>query len=122
MSKRLDPKSVCVEQETCGLPFSNNHLSQDRGGITTFGMDQPALPARARAPGEPPKRKILDWLSHPNYKDLSDFQQFVVDLDWTKSPLGPISTWTPQLHQMVLLVMSDPTPAAVYWGEENTSR
>ena len=81
---------------------------------------EPTLPIRARASGEKPKRKILDWLKEPRPEDLTPFQRFVVDLDWTKSPLGPISTWTRQLHQMVLLVMSDPTPAVIYWGDEAT--
>lgn len=80
-----------------------------------------SLPIRARASGDESKqRKILDWLKEPHPEDLTPFQRFVVDLDWTKSPLGPISTWPAQLHQMVLLVMSDPTPAVIYWGDDAT--
>jgi hypothetical protein len=84
-------------------------------------MDHSQVPVRAAPASEnPPKRKIHDWLRAPHPENLTPFQRFVVDLDWTKSPLGPISTWPPQLHQMVLLVMSDPSPAVVYWGEEAT--
>ncbi|KAG0646582.1 hypothetical protein D0Z07_7546 [Hyphodiscus hymeniophilus] len=66
------------------------------------------------------KRKVFDFLREPHPEDLTSFQRFVVELDWSKSPLGPISTWPAQLHQMVLLVMQDPTPAVIYWGDEAT--
>lgn len=82
-------------------------------------QSESTLPLGARASEDKP-RKILDWLKEPHPEDLTPFQRFVVDLDWSKSPLGPISKWPPQLHQMVLLVMSDPTPAVVYWGDEAT--
>lgn len=81
-------------------------------------MDQSGLPVRAPATGEKSRLKIFDWISHPQPEKLTASQKFVVDLDRSKSPQGPISTWTPPLRQMVLLVMSDPTPAVVYLGEE----
>lgn len=65
-------------------------------------------------------RKKFDWLSETNNENLTPFQQFVVNLDWASSPVGPISTWPQQLRQMVLIIMSDPAAAVVYWGEQNT--
>jgi len=82
-------------------------------------MEKLSLDARVM-PTEIPWRKVFDWLSEPYSDDLTPFQKFVVSLDWSKSPLGPIQSWTPQLRQMVLLVMADPTPAVIYWGDENT--
>lgn len=58
-----------------------------------------------------------NWLLRPELA-RNDWQRFVVGLDWTKSPLGPISTWPNQLRQMVYLVMEDTLPAVVYWGME----
>lgn len=66
------------------------------------------------------RRKIFDWLQFPDFETLTPFQRFVIELDWNNSPLGPISTWPSQLREMVLLVMADPTPAVVYWGDEAT--
>ena len=63
------------------------------------------------------KRRQLsfDWLLHP-HDNLTHFQQWVINLDWSRSPLGQIKSWPLQLRQMVLMVMSDPTPAVIYWG------
>lgn len=56
-------------------------------------------------------RKIFDWISEPRPQNLTPFQQFTVDVDWGKSPLGPMANWPAQLRQMVLLVFQDPSPA-----------
>ncbi|KAF2436987.1 hypothetical protein EJ08DRAFT_655137 [Tothia fuscella] len=68
----------------------------------------------------PPKqRKNLDWTRNPPPPDLTitPFQQFVRDVDWTKSPLGPMDSWCDQLRFMVLLVIADPQPSFLSWGE-----
>lgn len=52
--------------------------------------------------------------------DVTPFQQFILDVDWEKSPIGPMKDWPAQLRQMVLLVVQDPAPAVVYWGDEAT--
>ncbi|TVY81656.1 Autoinducer 2 sensor kinase/phosphatase LuxQ [Lachnellula suecica] len=74
----------------------------------------------ARARRSNPKRKIFDWISEPRPEHVTPFQQFILDIDWVNSPLGPISTWPLQLKQTVLLVVQDDTPAVVYWGDEST--
>ncbi|TVY31954.1 Hybrid signal transduction histidine kinase K [Lachnellula subtilissima] len=74
--------------------------------------------AAARARRNNPPRKIFDWISCP--QDITPFQKSILDVDWDKSPLGPISTWPIQLKQMVLLVVQDHTPAMVFWGDQNT--
>ncbi|TVY87782.1 Histidine protein kinase [Lachnellula willkommii] len=73
----------------------------------------------ARARRNNPTRKIFDWISKPCPQELTPFQKFVLDVDWAKSPLGLISTWPIQLKQMVLQVVQDHTPAAVFWGDGN---
>ncbi|RDW69737.1 hypothetical protein BP6252_08757 [Coleophoma cylindrospora] len=63
-----------------------------------------------------PRRKTFDWISDP--RDLTPFQDFIINgVDWNKSPLGPVEAWPLQLKQMVLLIVADPNPATVYWGE-----
>jgi hypothetical protein len=67
--------------------------------------------ARARARKENPKRKIFDWISQPRPENITPFQKFILDIDWEKSPLGPMEHWPNQLKQMILLVVQDPSPA-----------
>jgi PAS domain-containing protein len=81
---------------------------------------QPPTPNPTRPASTKVARKIFDWISHPPPEYITPFQQFIIDVDWNKSPLGPMETWPAQLRQMVLIVVADPTPAVVYWGDEAT--
>ncbi len=68
----------------------------------------------ARVRKDNPRRKIFDWISEPRPEHITPFQKFTLEVDWEKSPLGPMIHWPAQLRQMVLLVMHDPTPAGEY--------
>lgn len=78
-------------------------------------MSNPAFTTR---PLKPKSRVNLNW-TRDNYPDelLSDHQRFIRNVDWTKSPLGPMNQWPDQLRQIVMTVVADPMPAAVYWGD-----
>ncbi len=65
----------------------------------------------ARARKDNPRRKIFDWISESRLDNITPFQKFILDVDWEKSPLGPMTHWPPTLHQMVLLIIQDPSPA-----------
>lgn len=65
------------------------------------------------------KRKTFDWLSGPHSDDLTPWQRWFLGLDWSKSPLGSIKSWPNQLRKMALLVNADPSPAVIYWGDDN---
>src|ERR1700693_587125 len=82
-------------------------------------MPKSSSPSTRKATTKP-KRAIYDWIAHPDEAKLTPFQKFVRDVDWAKSPLGPMEQWPAQLRQMVLIVVADPTPAVVYWGDETT--
>lgn len=61
----------------------------------------------------------FDWTSvddpPPN---LTPFQKFVRDgVDWSQSPLGLMKDWSQTLRQLVLMIMANPNPAVVYWGD-----
>ncbi len=60
----------------------------------------------------------IDWVSP--LSELSEHVRFIRNIIWKSTPLGPPETWPQQLHQMVDLMMGDPTPAAVMWGDELT--
>jgi len=40
------------------------------------------------------------------------------DIDWTRSPLGPPSSWPPALRLSVDIALRSPCAIAVFWGEE----
>jgi PAS domain-containing protein len=60
----------------------------------------------------------LDWTREKPAEDLTPFQRFVRDeVDWDHSPVGAPSEWAPQLRQIVQLIIAEPEPAVVFWGE-----
>ncbi|MBX3224613.1 MAG: response regulator [Labilithrix sp.] len=38
--------------------------------------------------------------------------------DWSKTPLGPTSSWSPSLKSMTSLVLGSPHPMLLFWGPE----
>ncbi|KAM3084317.1 hypothetical protein ACMFMF_001674 [Clarireedia jacksonii] len=82
-------------------------------------MDHPKPPARGKSVRKC-KGKFVDWISNPGACELTPFQQLTIDVDWESSPLGPMSGWPRQLRSMVLLIFADPSPAVVFWGDQNS--
>ncbi|KUJ18979.1 putative histidine kinase M3YPp [Mollisia scopiformis] len=46
--------------------------------------------------------------------------QFVLDFDWESTELGAVDSWSPELRRMANILMTDPRPAAMYWGKKRT--
>jgi len=51
---------------------------------------------------------------------LSPHHEFVLNFDWGSTELGPIDEWSTELRRMANILMSDPRPAAMYWGKHRT--
>ncbi len=66
-----------------------------------FGNNFDALAFAARLPGEMPRR--------------------VLERDWSKTPLGPVETWSPALKMSVEVVLASGFPMAVRWGTQLVS-
>ncbi len=49
---------------------------------------------------------------------LSDHAQFARTFDWKRTGLGPMETWSAELRTLFSLVMSNPHPALLYWGDD----
>ena len=71
-------------------------------------------------PATSTSRKCYDWTRSPPPPYLTPFQKFTRNVDWSKSPLGPMESWPSQLRQLVLLITADPSPAILHWGDEMT--
>jgi len=57
----------------------------------------------------------MDWTGPLH--NLSQHARFIRSVDWAATALGAPDTWPAQLHQMLDLILADPTPSAIMWGE-----
>ncbi|RDW66474.1 hypothetical protein BP6252_10109 [Coleophoma cylindrospora] len=74
-----------------------------------------ALEESARGLGE----VNLDWTRSPPPLQLSSHVQFIRGVDWASTDIGPMETWPPLLRSMCNLIIADPTPAGIFWGEKS---
>ncbi|TGO24044.1 hypothetical protein BPAE_0113g00010 [Botrytis paeoniae] len=63
---------------------------------------------------------VADWTIERPEGYLSDHIVFTRGVDWSSTPLGPMNSWSPEFRQIVNMVMANPHPAAIFWGEELT--
>ncbi|KEY68766.1 hypothetical protein S7711_00636 [Stachybotrys chartarum IBT 7711] len=53
--------------------------------------------------------------------DPEPFFDFVQNVDWAASPLGPMNKWPKRLHEVFNQLIPDSRPLAVYWGSQYTA-
>lgn len=63
---------------------------------------------------------VTDWTSPQPTGILSDHIMLVRQVDWASTPLGPLDSWSIQFREIVNLVMRNPHPCSLFWGEELT--
>lgn len=51
---------------------------------------------------------------------LTEHTIFIRNVDWANTPLGHMSTWSSSLREIVNLMIRNPFPCALFWGEELT--
>jgi hypothetical protein len=61
-----------------------------------------------------------DWTVNNPQGELSTHIILARSIDWSATPLGDMSTWSPEFRQIACLLMANPHPAALFWGEELT--
>jgi hypothetical protein len=67
-----------------------------------------------------PDNALPDW-TVPRLKGTpSEHIAFVRSVNWSNTPLGPMKSWSSQFREVVNLVMRNPHPCALFWGEELT--
>lgn len=62
----------------------------------------------------------LDWTRDPVPPKITKFQQFIRDVDWSKTSLGPMETWQRELRQMARFIQANTSPIVLYWGPQHT--
>ncbi|KAH7051315.1 aerobic respiration control sensor protein-like protein arcB [Macrophomina phaseolina] len=60
----------------------------------------------------------FDWTSDSPLPNMSDHIRFARSVDWSQTPLGPMSSWSAPLRMMSNLIMRDPNPGVLFWGED----
>ena len=65
-------------------------------------------------------RSVPDWTAHKIKGVLTPHTQFARSIDWASTPLGPMTSWSAEFREIANLLMRNPHPAALFWGEELT--
>ncbi|KAK7934581.1 histidine kinase hhk13p [Apiospora marii] len=65
-------------------------------------------------------RPNFNWLANARANHLTEFQQFILNVDWAKTSVGPIEQWPQELRQLLRMVMVDSAPCIIYWGDKFT--
>ncbi|KAF1918477.1 aerobic respiration control sensor protein arcB [Ampelomyces quisqualis] len=67
-----------------------------------------------------PDNAVPDWTIPKIVGALSEHIAFARQVDWANTPLGAMDKWSVQLREIVNLVMRNPHPCALFWGEDLT--
>lgn len=86
-NSRLTSEDDFLDQES---PLHNNTYSLFMSGVTP------------------------DWTLPQPEADLSPHVILTRSVDWGSTPLGDMSTWSPEFRQIVCLLMANPHPAALF--------
>ncbi|KAJ6786623.1 hypothetical protein PWT90_03712 [Aphanocladium album] len=94
---------------------SNSRDAADTiSGETTLSSYAPCIPLSS------PEKAVADWtVAHPKGV-LSNHVQYARTVDWARTPLGPMESWSREFRQAANLCMANPHPAALFWGSELT--
>jgi PAS domain S-box-containing protein len=121
MFSETRPQSVSSTRSSTSISSQtgsdgNIQLKQQNERTNSFesSPNDTITPPSYITPGTP------DWtLRHPK-GDLAPHVIFTRSIDWARTPLGDMNSWSREFRQVVNLVMANPHPAALFWGDELT--
>ena len=67
-----------------------------------------------------PEHVVSDWTAAKPRGTLTEHMIFARNIDWSATPLGPMKSWSAQFREVANLVMQNPHPCSLFWGEELT--
>lgn len=106
------PSGPLTSSDPVFYPRTSANGSVLTGGVSNknIAIDLSALPERA----------TIDWtVPHPEGQ-ISQHLEYVRAVDWGATSLGPMSSWSAEFRQIANLVMTNPHPAALFWGSKLT--
>ncbi|MGI5240928.1 chemotaxis protein CheB [Dactylosporangium sp. CA-139066] len=78
----------------------------------------PAIASAVRG-GRLPRASAEDAAVRELFRGTTTMESIARDIDWSKTPLGPVAGWDPTLRTMVALVMAAPKPLNLLWGGQH---
>lgn len=69
---------------------------------------------------ELPERATIDWTVPNPEGQISQHLEYVRAVDWGATSLGHMDSWSSEFRQIANLVMTNPHPAALFWGSKLT--
>lgn len=72
-------------------------------------------------PETPFTSAALHQASDPFFQVLASTEcgRTIIQIDWSRTPLGPISKWAPELRSHIMATLASPFHTALWYGEEN---
>jgi hypothetical protein len=119
-----------LEQDTTSKPFLYHGFNWTRVHVADRWNVISGISAAICAEGEgsemmplsrktsKPKAPNFDWTDELPPLRLTPHAAWARSIDWASTPLGPMSSWSPQLRSIANLVMQDPRPAVVFYGPD----
>lgn len=62
-----------------------------------------------------------DWTADEEPSGLTEFQRFARGVDWSKTGLGPMNSWSAELRRSLIFMLVDPRPASLLWGPDRVA-
>lgn len=113
-----DSRTSCtLRDERISSPISAGQ------SLTDTQRPKPNLVIPSKAPVTPSTSynpPATDWTISSPDGYLSSHLIFARSIDWAATPLGDMTQWTREFRQVANLLMRNPHPAALFWGEELT--
>jgi hypothetical protein len=101
-------------------PVSSAQISKERSSKASERTSNDTSTSSTSIALSSPKHVVPDWTVADPKGVLSDHLLFARSIDWAATPLGPMSSWSSAFREVANLVMRNPHPAALFWGEELT--
>lgn len=60
----------------------------------------------------------FDWTDELPPRNMSAHLAWARNINWSRTPLGPMSSWSAQIKSNVNLIMQDPRPAVGFYGPD----
>ncbi|KAF2790043.1 aerobic respiration control sensor protein arcB [Melanomma pulvis-pyrius CBS 109.77] len=99
---------------------SSARLSKQRSSKVSDGKSNDTSSTNVSITFASPEHVVPDWTVAKPKGVLSEHLLFTRAVDWAATPLGPMSSWSAAFREIANLVMRNPHPAALFWGEELT--
>jgi hypothetical protein len=99
--------AIAVQSEVASVSLSKNTSKDTSGSGSSVTLATP-------------ENVVPDWTVPAPTGYISEHVKFARKVDWANTPLGPMESWSVQFRELVNLLMRNPHPASLFWGEDLT--